>query len=163
ELRIAKRWCLYSLFATRPSAGRPKTLSRPRREREKATLLELDLGADLLELGLDLLGLFLARAFLDRLRRAFDEVLGFLEAKAGDGADFLDDLNLLVSGGGQDDVELGLLLDRSGGGARSRRDGDRGGGRDAPLLFEELGELGGFQHGQRREVIDDLFEIGHCV
>ena len=82
-------------------------------------LLELDLGADLLQSGLDLLGLFLRHAFLDRLGRAFDEILGLLEAERGDRADFLDDLDLLVADGGQNDGELGLLFDRSGGGGRA--------------------------------------------
>ena len=54
-------------------------------------------------------------AFLDGLRRAFDQVLGFLEAEPGDRADFLDHFDLLVAGGGEDDRELGLLLDRRGG------------------------------------------------
>ena len=48
----------------------------------RACLLELDLGADLLELRLELLGLVLGNAFLDGLGSAFDEVLGFLEAEA---------------------------------------------------------------------------------
>src|ERR1700761_231506 len=83
----------------------------------KSQLLELDLGASLLQLSLDLVGFFLVDAFLDRLRRAFDEVLGFLEAKTGDGADFLDDLDLLLAGRGENDRELGLLFGRSGGSA----------------------------------------------
>ena len=60
--------------------------------------------------------------------------------------------------------ELGLLLDRSGGGgARSGGDRDGGGGGDAPLLFEQLGELGGLENGQARQVVDDLFQISHVV
>ena len=79
-------------------------------------------------------------------------------------ADFLDDLDLLVAGGGEHDRELGLLLDRSGGGAsgRSGRDRDRGGGGDAPLLFEQLGEFGGLEHRQAREFVDDFRQISHC-
>ena len=64
----------------------------------------------------------------------------------------------------EDDGELGLLLDRRGGGGaggRSGGDGDRGGGRDAPLGFEEFGELSGFENRQRGEFVDDLFQIGH--
>src|SRR5690242_19397694 len=45
--------------------------------------LDLDLGALLLERGLDLLGLVAGNAFLDRLRRGVDEVLGLLEAQTG--------------------------------------------------------------------------------
>ena len=65
-------------------------------------LLDRDLDADLLELGLDLLGVFFGStfldrlgvffgsAFLDRLGRAFDHVLGVLEAETRDRTDFLD-------------------------------------------------------------------------
>ena len=80
-------------------------------------------------------------------------------------ADFLDHVDLLVAAAGQHDGELGLLFGgfgRSGrGGARRGGHGHRRGGGDAPLLFQQLGELGGFQHGERGEVFDDLFEVGH--
>src|SRR5471032_3312906 len=78
----------------------------------KLRLLELNLGASLLELGLDLLGFVLVHAFLHRLGRALDEVLGFLEAEARDRANLLDDLNLLFAGGEQNDRELGLFFSR---------------------------------------------------
>src|SRR5215470_6267255 len=42
------------------------------------SLLELDLGALGLELGLELVGVGLRHAFLDRLRRRLDQVLGLL-------------------------------------------------------------------------------------
>ena len=44
---------------------------------------------------------------------ALDEILGFLEAQAGDLADHLDDLDLVGAHLGERDVELGLLLGRS--------------------------------------------------
>src|SRR5208283_6229345 len=117
--------------------ARDRPLSGLRAPRGPArSSLELDLRADLLQGGLDLLGLFLADAFLDGLRRAFDEVLGLLQAERGDRADFLDDLDLLFADGGENDGELGLLLDRRrGGGAGGGSGGDRnrGGGRDAPF------------------------------
>src|ERR1700682_1136371 len=114
-------------------------------------LLQFNLGASLFELGLDLLGFVLVHAFLDSLGRAFDEVLGFLEAKAGDGADFLDDFDLLVAGRSQHDRELGLFF--SGSSGSSSRTGHRNGGSGghAPLFFKELCELGSFEHGEARE------------
>src|SRR6202011_940585 len=133
-------------FCVRRTPGQPRRTpfawSRSRAATGFARLLQLDLGASLLELGLDLLGLVLVHAFLDRLRRAFDEVLGFLEAQAGDGADFLDDFDLLLAGGGKNDRELGLFLGRSSGGAATSGPCNRNGGRGghAPLLFEELCE-----------------------
>jgi hypothetical protein len=59
-------------------------------------------------------GLVLRHAGLDRLRRAVDQVLGFLQAQAGDLADHLDDLDLLAAGFLEDDFELGLLLNGRG-------------------------------------------------
>ena len=64
---------------------------------------------------LGLLGVFLRHLLEHRLRGAVDEVLGLLEAEAREGAHLLDDLDLLVAGRGEDDVELVLLL--LGGGA----------------------------------------------
>ena len=58
-------------------------------------LLDLDLAALLLEGGLDLLRLVLGDAFLDGLGRGVDEVLGLLEAEAGQLADDLDDRDLV--------------------------------------------------------------------
>ena len=58
---------------------------------------------------------------LTGLGRALDQVLGFLEAEAGDRPDFLDHVDLLLAGRGQDDVELGLLGGRRRGGGRPRQ------------------------------------------
>src|SRR5580692_2529223 len=77
-------------------------------------LLELDLGARVLELLLHFVRVGLGHAFLDGLRRAFDEILGFLQAEARDLADDLDDGDLVAAGFLELDVELGLLLDSRG-------------------------------------------------
>src|SRR5260221_9955926 len=95
-------------------------------------LIELNSRACLLKLLLDLCRLVLVDAFLDRLGRPFDQVLGFLEAETGDGADLLDDVDLLVADCRQNDVELGLFSGRRGGcgGAPAgSSDRDRRGGR----------------------------------
>ena len=88
-----------------------------RRDRPQAEPAELELdyltsttGAGGLELGLGLLGVVLADLLEHRLGRGVDQVLGLLEAEVGELAHHLDDLDLLVAGGGQDDVELVLLL-----------------------------------------------------
>src|SRR5271166_6278752 len=144
------------------SYRKPPSGAHASSERSPRSLLELNLRADLLQGGLDLLRLFLADAFLDRLRRAFDEVLGFLEAERRDRADFLDHFDFFIADGGEDDGELGLLLDgRRSGGGRSGGDGDRCGGRNAPLGFEEFCELGGFENRQGGQFVDDRFKIGH--
>src|SRR5688500_12456550 len=94
-------------------------------------LLELDGAAGFLDLLLDLLGLFLVDAFLDGLRSAFDQRFGFAQAQAGDGADFLDDVDLLATVAGEDHVELALLFGgRASSGSSGRRSGDGSGGRN---------------------------------
>ena len=77
--------------------------------------LQFDGGALLLELLLHLLGLGLGHAVLHRARRTIDQVLGFLQAERGELADDLDDVDLLVTAGLEDDGELRLFLDRGRG------------------------------------------------
>src|SRR6185436_17423721 len=78
-------------------------------------LLELDAPAGLLQLGLELVGLFALDPLADGLGGLVHERLGLLEAEAGRRADDLDDLDLLVARGGQDDIDGARLL--LGGGA----------------------------------------------
>src|SRR5579875_2388264 len=89
--------------------------------------------------------LFLVDALLDRLGRGLDKILRFLEAKARNRPDFLDDVDLLVADRGQDDVELGLLgrrlRGRRRGGAAGGGDGNRRRRRDAPFLFQHFRKL----------------------
>src|SRR5690606_38049927 len=104
-------------------------------------LLQIDLRTGLFKLGLELFGIRLVHAFLHRLRRAFNEVLGFLQAETRDRADFLDVFDLLVASAGELDRELGLLFSRRT--ARSSAtanssNGDRRSGRNAPLFFQHL-------------------------
>src|SRR3954468_8229895 len=89
---------------------RARTKPRPFTRIDLLELLELDGAAGLFELGLQLVGLVALDAFLDRLLRLVDERLRLLPAKAGRRADDLDDLDLLVTGAGQDDVDRGRLL-----------------------------------------------------
>src|SRR3954465_9142120 len=73
-------------------------------------LLDFDRRAGLFQLALDRVGLVLGHALLDGLRGRIDEVLGLLQAEAGDGAHDLDHLDLLLAGTREDDVERRLLL-----------------------------------------------------
>src|SRR5258708_2150302 len=135
------------------SAVRPCRAGRP-------PLLELDGGAGPLELGLCLLGVFLRRLLEHGLGCAVHEGLGLLETEAGERTHLLDDLNLLVAGRDQDDVELVLLL---GGGLAGSASGCRGGGRshrsgcsDAELLLERLEEVVELENGH---VLEDVEQI----
>lgn len=60
-------------------------------------LFDLGFGAVFNQLGPDRLGLFLVYLFFDRLRGSVDQVLGLLEAEAGDLPHHLDDVDLLVA------------------------------------------------------------------
>ena len=60
-------------------------------------LLHFDDGALILELLLQLCGFVLRHAFLHGLAAGLDEVLGFFQAETSNGADFLDDVDLLVA------------------------------------------------------------------
>src|SRR6187402_1101683 len=91
-------------------------------------LLELDLGAGRLELLLDFLGFGLGSVLLDRFRRTLDEILRFLEAEPGDGADFLDDANLVGASLFENDGEFGLRFGGWSGGASGRGSGGDGSG-----------------------------------
>src|SRR6266545_4708387 len=131
-------------------------------------LLEVDACAGPLELGLGLVGLLLGHALEHRLGRRVDQVLGLLQAEAGERADLLDDLDLLLAGGGEDDVELGLLLDllgrRGGAGPGDRPgDGDRGRRGDAEGLLELLHELRQLQEGHLLEGAHEVVggQLGH--
>src|SRR5207342_250359 len=153
------RCCLYAAIPCGTAKGRG--LSPPAFEvacvsrRRKYCLLELDSGASRFEILLELRSVVLRHGVLHDAS-GLDEVLGFLQAQAGDGADGLDDLDLLLAGGLQDDLELGLLFDRGGGGGRAGGHHDRGGGGDAELLFDGLDQLHHFHQGLRGDGVDDL-------
>src|SRR6185503_20281236 len=100
------------------------------------------------------------------LRSAFDQRLRLAEAKTGDRADFLDDVDLLATVAGEDHVELGLLFgSRSGSAAASgrTRNRDGGSGGNAPLLFEGLGEIRGLEDGQFGKLVDQLGDVSHLI
>src|SRR4051812_36083142 len=115
--------------------------------------LDGDGGAGALEGSLGLLRGVLGDLLQDRLRRVVDQVLGLLEAERGQAAHLLDDLDLLVTGGLEDDVELVLLgsglvgtaTAATGGGGG--RDGHGGSGGDVERLLEMLHEVGQLEGG----------------
>src|SRR5262249_53352447 len=147
----------------------------PKLRVEASPLLDRDGRALLLELLLHVVGLGLRDPFLNRLGRAVDQVLGFLEAEPGQLAHDLDDLDLLLARRAEDDVELGLLLGRrrarpcaaaappppARAPPRTRADRHRRRRRHAPLLLQELGELRRLQQSQLVEFLRDLLNRRH--
>src|SRR5262249_9025503 len=123
-------------------------------------LLDLDLGAGLLELLYDVLGLGLVDADLDILGSAVNQIFRILEAQAGDFTNDLDDADLVGPTALQDHGELGLLLNRGGSctaTTSSRRRGNRDRSRlDAPLVLERLRQADEVDDGEVREVGDDF-------
>ena len=75
----------------------------------------------------------------------------------------LDDVDLIVTGGGEDDGELGLLLGLPPRRHRhpALRQRQPGRCRDAPLLLELLHQLRRFQDGEGGETIHNLIQVGH--
>ena len=74
-------------------------------------LLDLGLGASFLQLGNQLLGVFLGDSFLQGLGAVVNQILSVLQAQAGSSTDNLDNAQLGSASVLQDDVELGLLFD----------------------------------------------------
>src|SRR5581483_10011667 len=100
-------------------------------------------GAGVGKLLADVLRLFLADAFLNRLGRAVYQVLGFLQAEVGDLAHRLDHVDLVSAHVLEDDRELGLVLGRGSARRRARAaagndDRSRRRSRDAEALLKPL-------------------------
>src|SRR5215471_14922253 len=132
-------------------------------------LLDCDGRASALELGPGLVGRLLVDVLKQRLGRAVHQVLGLLQAEAGQGADLLDDLDLLIARGLEDDVELVLLLGLGLGGCRAAAAGcrcghrDRGRGLDVEGLLELLDEVRQLKEGHLLEGVEQVVgaELGH--
>src|SRR4026207_734138 len=73
-------------------------------------LLDLNLSALHFELLFDRFGFSFGHRFFRRLGRAVDEIFGLFQTQAGKLAHDFDDLNLLLTGFGKNDVKLGLFL-----------------------------------------------------
>src|SRR5262245_54545537 len=113
-------------------------------EQKNEELLDVDSGSGFDKLFLDGFGFFLVDAFLDGLRSAVHQILGFLQAQAGDFADHLEDADLVGTRAGENNRELGLFF-----GSRSRRTtasnrssrNRSSGSRYTQLFFQQLDQL----------------------
>src|SRR3954453_15012813 len=142
----------------------PRRRPFPRTGSVPVELLEFDARSGLFELALQLVGLVALDALLDGLRSLVHEGLGLLQAQARRRADDLDDLDLLVAGAGEDDVDRGgLLLGRCPVAATATRGRSRSGDgrrRHAELLLERLDALGELSDRDALELLDPFLGAG---
>ena len=99
---------------------------------------------------------------LTLLGHAFDQVLGFLQAQAGRGADDLDDADLLVAEAFEDDVELGLARPQLRQRRRHRRrashhHGAAGGRLDAVDVLQVVAQFLGLLQRQADDLVAQVF------
>jgi hypothetical protein len=71
---------------------------------DQSGLFQFNLSTGGFQLFFHFLRLFLAHTLFDRFGSFIDQRFGILQSKPGDGSDFLDDTDFLVTGGQQDDV-----------------------------------------------------------
>src|SRR4051812_21974383 len=118
-------------------------------------LLDVSSSAGVFQLLLDAVSIGLRHAILHNGRHAFDQILRFLQAEAGDFADDLNHADFVGAEAGHGDGEFRLLFH-----SRSRRSGtaacssnsNRSSGAYAPLLFECLDQIHNLHH----------LEVGQC-
>ena len=130
-------------------------------DEQQVNLLDLDLCASFLEFGSDLLGLVLGDAFLEVLRSAIDEFLGFLQAQAGQSTDNLDDSNLVGASSLQNDVELSLLF-LSGSSTGSGSSDSSGSGGNTEFLFQSMNQVSQLKNGEGLNFFDHSSNLFGC-
>src|SRR5690606_6032121 len=108
----------------------------------------------------------LVQAFLDGLGSAVNEVLGFLQAQAGDFAYSLNHGNLVGADFGQNNGELGLLFSSSSASATSGGCSNSHGGRSrrhTEFFFHFFDQLGQLKHGHAGDCVEDFSFGSHFV
>ena len=121
-------------------------------------LLDLGLGAGFLQLGNQLLGVFLGDGFLQGLGAVVNQILSVLQAQAGSGTDNLDNAQLGSAGALQDNVELGLLLDLSSSAGSGSGNSSSSGG-NAENILQGVNQLGQLQNGQALNFLNESSDL----
>src|SRR5471030_1772115 len=136
----------------------------PTRSERGLGSLQGDGGAGALQGSLRLLRSVLGNLLQDRFRGGVDEVLGLLQTEAREGAHLLDDLDLLLAGRLEDDVELVLLLDLGGcrRPAAGSRNSNRGRSGDTEGVLEQRHELRELDECHFLERLDESFSAELC-
>ncbi len=128
----------------------------------EAGLFNLNFGACLFEGSLQLLSFCLGDLLLYLSRGSVNKVLGFLQSETEGFLDGLDDLQLRLTGGGEDNVEFGLL-------SRSSLSGCSGAGNcdcsccrlDTILFLENLSEFLNVFYRKVNQLFCKCFYICH--
>ena len=144
-----------------PICGRFKTPAKLFTQGFLRSLLEFDGAAGSFDLGFDVFGFCLVDAFLDSLWSCFDQCLGFGQAEAGDGTDFLDHLDLLAAVARQDDVEFGLLFSSLASCSGWAGNSNSCSGANAPGFFQCGSKFSRLKDGQLRKFFYKFGDIGH--
>ena len=114
----------------------------------KVKLLNLDSCACLFELSLSSLSVVSRNLLLNSLGSAVNELLSFLQAKAGDLTDSLDDVDLSSAGRSKDNVELGLLLSSSSAALSGSSNSNSSSSGNTVSLLNSGDELGKLDNGK---------------
>ena len=117
-------------------------------------LLDSNSSSNFLKLSLDLLSLILSNCFLDYLGSALNCFLSFLQAKAGDLTNNLDNLDLLSAEACQLDIKLSLLFNCLSGACSNYCNTCSCG--YTKLFFASLNQLVKFHNSKLFDRIDDL-------
>ena len=124
-------------------------------------LLDLCLCASFLQLGDQLLCVFLGDSFLQGLGAVVNQILSVLQAQAGSSTDNLDNAQLGSAGILQDDVELGLLLNSlSSGSSGSSNSGSSGG--NTENFLQGVNQFGQLQNGQFLNLLNQSSDLFRC-
>ena len=121
-------------------------------------LLDLGLGAGFLQLGNQLLGVFLGDGFLQGLGAVVNQILSVLQAQAGSGTDNLDNAQLGSASALQDNVELGLLLNLSNSAGSGSGNSSSSGG-NAENILQGVNQLGQLQNGQALNFLNESSDL----
>ena len=128
----------------------------------EAGLFNLNFGACLFEGSLQLLSFRLGDLLLHSRRSSVNKILGFLQSKTEGFLDSLDDLQLGLASGGEDNVEFSLLSRGGLGGNSGSSDRDSGGGGlDTILILKNLSEFLNVFHGKVNQLFRKCFYICH--
>ena len=156
--RVTRRFrgfCFLDLGTEMPGAERT-----PPRVKFRIELLEFDGCAGFLEFLLGSFGSIRGNTFEDVGRGGFDEFLRIGKSESGSNfTDRLDDGDLVGTGSGDDDVELGFLLSGFGRACCGRTGCDGCCGGDAPGFFELFDEIDSFQDGELAEFFYEVCNI----